>query len=391
MSSLQEVLRQVPQWKQYVPKASHKVLSLIERCHSAALGYHLYRCQEEDCHHLHLQYHSCRNRHCPHCGSQRAQVWMEDRLKELLPVPYFHVVFTLPKELKKIAYINRKSVFKLLFDSSAHCLLTLSKDKKRLGGTPSITSVLHTWGQQLDFHPHIHCIVSGGGATSQNNWLELKKRKKKKKYLFPYQVMEPLYKGYFLDQLNRMILAEKVKLPKNCNWKKLKNELYEKKWIVYAKQPMGNAAQVVEYLGRYTQKIAISNYRIKEIDEQKRVHFWYKDYKDGGKKKLMQLEAKEFLRRYVQHILPPRFVRIRHYGILGNSKRKVRIAEILSKMKVPQHPEKISIPWQIAQLCKVGESGTTCPKCKKAKLALLTVVQVKRVRDGPVKPNSNFV
>lgn len=390
MSGLQELLRQVPQWQDYLPESAHKVMSLIERCHTDSMGYHAYRCEDVDCNHVHIQYHGCRNRHCPHCGSHRAQAWMEDRLKELLPVKYFHVVFTLPHELRGIAYINRRKVFKLLFDSAAHCLLTLCKDEKRLGAIPSISSVLHTWGQQLDFHPHVHCIVSGGGVDKKNRWHDLKKSKGK--YLFPYQVMEPLYKGFFLDRLNRLIKSEKIKLPEGCNWKQLKNKLYKKEWMVYAKQPMGNAAQVVEYLGRYTQKIAISNHRIKCIDEQNRVHFWYKDYRNGGKRKLIVLEAKEFLRRFAQHILPTRFVRIRHYGILGNYKRKKRVAEILSNMQVPLHPEKIKVPWMIGSLCNYGESNSTCPKCKKANLVLVGVVLPKKSRAGPMlEPNPDFL
>jgi hypothetical protein len=358
-------------------------MSLIERCHSAAMGYHAYRCDDKNCKHVHIQYHGCRNRHCPHCGSHRAQLWMEDRLRELLPVKYFHVVFTLPCELKEIAYINRRKVFKLLFDSAAHCLLSLSKDEKYLGAKPSISAVLHTWGQQLDFHPHVHCIVSGGGIDKQNKWLNLKKGKGK--YLFPYNVMEPLYKGFFLDHLNRLIKQGEVGLPDTCNWKQLKDRLYRKKWIVYAKNPMGKAAQVIEYLGRYTQKIAISNHRIKCIDQHSRVHFWYKDYRDGGKRKLMKLEAGEFIRRFAQHILPPRFVRIRHYGIIGNYKRKERIAEILKNMKVPLHPAKLEVPWEISRLCILGESGITCPKCKKAKLVLIEVCLPIKSRAGPIQ------
>lgn len=262
MVSLQDVLK-VVDWQNTLPKASHKVLSLIERCHTIAMGYHAYKCDDTTCNHVHIQYHGCRNRHCPHCGSLRANEWMEDRLRELLPVKYFHVVFTLPAELKAIAYLNRKMIFNLLFESSAHCILTLSKDEKRMGGVPSISSVLHTWGQKLDFHPHIHCIVSGGGInkTTTNEkddplqWKPLKKGNGT--YLFPYSVMEPIYKGFFLEKLNEYIENKTIQLPKNTNWKTLKNELYNKEWIVYAKNPMGNAAQVVEYLGRYIHPVRI--------------------------------------------------------------------------------------------------------------------------------------
>jgi hypothetical protein len=311
---------------------------------------------------------------------------MEDRMRELLPVKYFHVVFTLPSELKAIAYLNRKVIFKLLFDSSAHCILTLSKDEKRLGATPSVTSVLHTWGQKLDFHPHMHCIVSGGGVDKDLNWKNLKKGKGT--YLFPYSVMEPIYKGFFLARLNELIENKTVQLPKDVDWKVLKNELYAKNWIVYAKNPMGKVAQVVEYLGRYTQKIAISNHRIKAIDAQGNVRFSYKDYKDGGRKKYMQLSGLEFLRRYAQHILPARFVRIRHYGILGNHQRKQRLKAILDKLGVPKHASKLKVPASIQHLCRFGSSQITCPKCKKATLVLSHIV-LPASRDGPSKAISN--
>ncbi len=389
MASLQGVLK-VVDWQKTLPIASHKVMSLIERCHTASMGYHAYTCEDKACEHIHIQYHGCRNRHCTHCGSLRAQEWMEDRLRELLPVKYFHVVFTLPSELKAIAYLNRKVIFNLLFESSAHCILTLSKDEKRMGGVPSISSVLHTWGQKLDFHPHIHCIVSGGGinktTTTQGDkelaWKKLKKGNGT--YLFPYSVMEPIYKGFFMDKLNKLIEAKEVQLPQNTNWQSLKNELYAKKWIVYAKSPMGNAAQVVEYLGRYTQKIAISNHRIKEIDADGNVTFWYKDYKDEGKRKLLKLTGQEFLRRFAQHILPARFVRIRHYGILGNYKRKERLKAILALFDVPQHPEKLKVPTNIANLCRFGRSQVICPKCKKGNLVLISII-LPRSRDGPSK------
>lgn len=381
MSSLQDILK-VVDWQNLLPEASHKVLSLIERCHTSAMGYHAYSCEDTSCKHVHIQYHGCRNRHCTHCGSLRANEWMEDRLRELLPVKYFHVVFTLPSELKAIAYLNRKVIYNLLFESSSRCILKLSKDEKRLGGVPSITSVLHTWGQQLDFHPHVHCIVSGGGIDKDLNWQKLKKGNGT--YLFPYSVMEPLYKGFFLARLNELVENKTIQVPENMNWKVLKNELYLKKWIVYAKNPMGNAAQVVEYLGRYTQKIAISNHRIQEVDQDGNVLFWYKDYKDEGKRKMLKLTGNEFLRRFSQHILPARFVRIRHYGILGNYKRKERLKAILEKFKVPKHPEKLKVPTNIQNLLRFGRSHILCPKCKKANLVLTQVI-LPNTRDGPMK------
>ncbi|MCC5917420.1 MAG: transposase [Cryomorphaceae bacterium] len=257
MASFKDVLAHVPDWRQHIPLGAHKVLSKIERCHTAALGYHTYKCQNSACEKIHLQYHACRNRHCPHCGYARVQEWMDERLRELLPTRYFHVVFTLPAELRPMAWRYRKLFFDLLFDASAHCLLTLSRDPKYLGATPAITTVLHTWGQQLQFHPHVHCIVSGGGADANNQWHKLKKGFGD--YLFPYNVMMPLFRGYFLDHLNRMILRGEVQVPEGTHWPSLRDRLYKTKWAVYAKSPVQSPDTVVEYLARYTHPVTMFN------------------------------------------------------------------------------------------------------------------------------------
>jgi hypothetical protein len=390
MPTLQQLLRQMPHWKTILPKGAHKVVGLIERCHTAELGYHHYRCSDPACGHVHYRYHSCRNRHCPNCGASRSRQWMEERLGELLPVKYFHVVFTLPHELCAIALGNRRQLFKLLFDASAHCLLTLCNDKKRLGATPSITAVLHTWGQQLVFHPHVHCIVSSGGVDKENQWKPLKKGSGN--FLFPYKVMEPLFKKYFLDMLTKLIQKGDVKIPPQTDWKKLKNILYSKEWIMHANQPFGNASQIIEYLGRYTHKVAISNHRIQSIDEQNRVTFNYKDYNDKGKRKLMTLSGEEFLKRFALHILPKGFVRIRHYGILGNHKRKERVAKILKNMKLPLHPLPVKTPLAIRLLTMYGKDPDLCPCCGKAKLLLVSICYP--VRAGPdsvMKQKQNFL
>lgn len=188
--------------------------------------------------HVHYHYHSCHNRHCPSCNWQRQDEWQEARMNELLPVKYFHTVFTIPHELNPLVMGNRSTLFKLLFDSASYCLLKLCKDTKWLGAVPAITAVLHTWGQQLSFHPHVHCIVSGGGADKNHQWHNLKKSVKYG-YLFPYHVMEPVYKGYFLEQLNIMVKNARVRLPTGSNWPLLRDSLYKQKWIVYAKQPRG--------------------------------------------------------------------------------------------------------------------------------------------------------
>jgi len=371
MHSIQQILRQT-QPDANCNAFSQKVLLQLARCRTAALGYHQYQCDNADCRKIHYQYHSCRNRHCPSCNWQKQEQWMDARRNELLPVKYFHTVFTLPHELNSLVMGNRTILFKLLFDSAAYCLLTLCNDPKWLGATPSITAVLHTWGQQLSFHPHVHCIVSGGGADHNNVWHNLKKSERYG-FLFPYKVMEPIYKGYFLKHLGRKILANEVKIPESCNWKQLKSNLYKKQWLVYAKQPMGGVSQVVEYLGRYSHKVAISNYRILNVSQHS-VRFKYKDYADKGKMKMMTVSIQEFVRRFEQHILPKGFVKMRHYGILGNYKRKERINRILASMKLPLHPPTVIIPSAIRMLEKYGVDITLCPHCKKGHLLLMAVV-----------------
>jgi hypothetical protein len=381
--SLQQVLKQTDWCKQTNAHVT-SVFSKLTHCRTASLGYHHYRCDNPDCSHIHYQYHSCRNRHCPNCNWQKQQAWMEARMNELLPVKYFHVVFTLPHELNALVMGNRVLLFKQLFDSAAHCLLSLSHDPKWLGATPSITAVLHTWGQQLSFHPHVHCIVSGGGVDKKLNWHEMKK-KSYQGYLFPYDVMEPLFKKHFLQHVNSMISQGKLCLmPDQVSaWSRLKDALYRKQWVVYAKPPMGDASQVVEYLSRYAHKVAISNHRILEVTRE-RVLFQYKDYNDRGITKQMWLSKQEFLSRYAQHILPRGFVKMRHYGILANAHRRTRINLILQKMNLPPHPVAVKVPFRLRILECFGVDIELCPKCQKGQMRLMGM-QYPNNRGSPIK------
>jgi hypothetical protein len=354
-----------------------KVLQRIKTCRTSALGYHVYQCSDEQCGHVKYQYHSCRDRHCPNpiaigCGALKKQEWIEARRQELLPVKYYHVVFTLPHELNSLILGHRKVLFKLLFDASAQTLLTFAKDENYLGAIPGIISVLHTWGQQLSFHPHIHCIVSGGGMAADNSWKEAKKNTYL--FLFPVKAMSVVYRAKFLQALQHMIAKGEVVLPENTDSKQLFNLLYQKDWIVYAKAPFGGPHTVIEYLGRYTHKVAISNHRISSInDEQGSVTFDYKDYADDGKQKQMTLSAGEFVRRFEQHILPERFTKIRTYGYLANRNRHQRINEVLRKMKLPVHKGLIKIPLQIRMLEQFGIDMDECPCCKNKTLKLIKV------------------
>lgn len=349
-----------------------KVLQRIKTCRTAALGYHVYQCDNEVCGHIKYQYHSCRDRHCPNCGAIKKQEWIEARMQELLPAKYYHVVFTLPHELNSLVMGHRKLLYKLLFDASANTLLTFAKDPKYLGALPGIISVLHTWGQQLSFHPHIHCIVSGGGIADDNTWKEAKKNTWL--FLFPVKAMGIVYRAKFLQALQQMITKAEVSLPGNTDIKQLFNLLYQKDWIVYAKAPFGGPHAVIEYLGRYTHKVAISNHRIASInDADGSVTFDYKDYADEGKRKQMTLLCSEFIRRFEQHILPERFTKIRTYGYLANRGRLSRINDVLAKMKAPLHKGLVKIPLQIRLKESFGIDIGQCPCCKEKTLQLVKV------------------
>ncbi|MEJ7679803.1 MAG: transposase [Segetibacter sp.] len=281
-AAVQQVLQ-----KHYEPKAEanvhvQNVMQRLKTCRTAALGYHAYRCSEEACGHIKYQYHSCHDRHCPNWGALKKQEWIEARMQELLPAKYYHVVFTLPHELNSLVLGHRNLLFKLLFDASSQTLLTFAKDPKYLNSLPGIISVLHTWGQQLSFHPHVHCIVSGGGITKDNTWKEA--RKSKYDFLFPVKAMKEVYRAKFLEALQQMTAKGEVIMPQGTDDKELINLLYRKEWIVYAKAPFGGPHAVIEYLGRYTHKVAISNHRICSIDDDS-VTFNYKDYADGNKQK----------------------------------------------------------------------------------------------------------
>jgi len=355
-----------------VHKNAHvaKVLQRIKTCRTAALGYHVYQCSNEECGHVKYQYHSCRDRHCPNCGAIKKQEWIEARMQELLPVKYYHVVFTLPHELNSLVMGHRRLLYKLLFNASSATLLTFAKDEKYLGATPGIISVLHTWGQQLSFHPHIHCIVSGGGITGDNTWKEATKNDQR--FLFPVKAMSIVYRTKFLQALQQMISKGEVTCKENS--KQLMNLLYQKDWVVYAKAPFSGPHPVIEYLGRYTHKVAISNHRIHSInDEDGTVSFDYKDYADGGTQKQMTLTTHEFIRRFEQHILPERFTKIRTYGYLSNRDRQRRINEVLKKMKLPLHKGLVKIPLQIRMLEQFGIDMAECPCCKNKTLQLVKI------------------
>ena len=324
--------------------AQQRVLRNIAACRTAALGGHVDECEHE-CGFARISYNSCRDRHCPTCQGPRSAEWVSKRLEHLLPVPYFHVVFTIPDELNPLVLRNKAVVYKILFEAASKTLVELARDPKRLGADIGMTAVLHTWGQNLLLHPHLHCVVTGGGLSSNGSrWIMGRQR-----YLLPVKVLGKLFRGKFLALLEQAHKADQLKLAGSTAkltdpfvWAGLRDRLYHKRWVVYAKPPFGGASQTFRYLGRYTHRVAISNHRIVDIAKGK-VSFTVKDYKDDARKKTMTLRAVEFLRRFLLHVLPKGFVRIRHYGLCAsrNVNTKLvaarRLLEPDVPVKAPQH------------------------------------------------------
>ena len=320
-----------------------RTLHALRKCRTAALGGHLDRCDDPDCHRLHLSYNSCRNRHCPKCQGHKREQWIRAREAELLDVPYFHVVFTLPHELNTVCLCQAKEVYGMLFKTAWSVIRDMAANPKFMGGRTGMVAVLHTWGQNLSLHPHLHCIVPGGGLSPRGKW---RQAKGKGKYLFPVKAMSKIFRARFVARLRK-----DLDLPPQTY-----DKLFAKDWTVYCKRPFFGPKQVVEYLGRYTHKIAISDHRITGIEGED-VSFTAKDYRHGGKKHKVKLTLKEFVRRFSQHILPKGFVRIRHYGILASAHKKVLLPKAREQVGAPPpRPEPPPI-W-----------NGICPRCKKGRL-----------------------
>jgi Putative transposase/Transposase zinc-binding domain len=314
-----------------------KVMSAIERCRTAALGGHVARC--EDCSHTTIAYNSCRNRHCPKCQGATAREWLAERAAELLPVPYFHVVFTLPAAVADLAYQNKAVIYDLLFKASAETLITIAADPQHLGARIGLTAVLHTWGSAMTHHPHVHMIVPGGGVSADGqSWVSCKPA-----FLLPVRVLSKLFRRVFLEKL--VAAHEAGRLTFFGDHRALSGAeafaaylapLRSTKWFVYAKRPFAGPAAVLAYLSRYTHRVAISNRRLVAADSQG-VTFKYKDYRTDGRDryKTMTLSPHEFIRRFLIHVLPKGFHRIRHYGLFANAARQQNIAQARQLLAVP--------------------------------------------------------
>jgi Putative transposase/Transposase zinc-binding domain len=305
-----------------------KALRDLAQCRTAALGGHVERCL--DCGAERLAYNSCRNRHCPKCQALSRARWLERESAYLLPVEYHHVVFTLPAELAELAPANAAALYNLLMQSAAETLREVAANPQRLGAQIGVLMVLHTWGQNLHLHPHVHCVVSGGGLScnargavdASPRWVSCRPG-----FFLPVRVLSRLFRGKFLAGLRALHTQGKLTLPgllNNGTFAAWLSPLYAKDWVVYAKAPFGGPEQVLKYLARYTHRVAISNHRLVKLEDG-RVTFRYKDYADSRKEKLLTLSAEEFLRRFVQHVLPKGFMKIRHYGLLSSRQRAARL------------------------------------------------------------------
>jgi len=349
--------------------AQKKALRDVAACRTAVLGGHLWQCL--DCGQAHAVYHSCRNRHCPKCQAQSRARWLAQQLETLLPVEYFHVVFTLPQEVAAVALANPVTVYNLLFQAARETLLQVAADPRHLGALPGVLMVLHTWGQNLHHHPHVHCVATGGGLSCNVRgevdekpcWVSCRPG-----FFLPVRVLSRKYRGKFLALLRQSFAQGELRWHAWTDAAALASwlaPLYQKEWVVYAKEPFGGPEQVLKYLARYTHRVAISNSRLLELCDGE-VTFGYKDYRHPERRRQMTLSAMEFLRRWTQHVLPRGFVKVRHYGLWSNRQREQRLAlcrrllveaRVSSRLGVGAEEERIAEP--------------RCPHCGGVRVARL--------------------
>lgn len=349
-----------------------RVVADLLACRTAQLGGHLYVCDR--CGHEVPVYDSCRNRHCMKCQSLRQAKWVGERMQYVLPVPYFHVVLTVPCELQPIARRNRRTFYRLLFQASSETLLSLARDPARLGATLGATAVLHTWRRDLGYHPHVHFVVTGGGlAPDDSRWV---RPRYEGRFLFPVRVISDLFRGKFLARLSRAVEAGEIILGDEDDsaerdaFAELKDALYRKRWVVYAKRPFAGPEQVFRYLGLYTHRVGISNHRLVSMD-QDGVTF---GTKNGG---TVKLPGVEFIRRFLLHVLPARFVKIRHYGLHAPSNLNTKLAQARALLAAEGHtanPPPLPSSWSDLLEQLTGIDPRRCPACKVGRLAPVAII-----------------
>jgi Putative transposase/Transposase zinc-binding domain len=374
-----DILRQIgPAYREEHAAAlstgQRRVMRDIELCRTAALGGHVEQC--DDCGHQRISFNSCRSRHCPKCQSLVRAQWLEDRQAELLPVEYFHVVFTVPQEVAAIAYQNKAVVYDILFHATCETLRTIAGDPKHLGAEIGFIAILHTWGQNLMHHPHLHCVVPGGGISPDGkSWISCRPG-----FFLPVKVLSRLFRRLFLAQLKQAFDDNKLHFSNSLEalhsrvaFAKYLAPAACTDWVVYAKAPFGGPQQVLQYLGRYTHRVAISNNRLLELADG-HVTFIWKDYRHESRNKTMRLDAKEFIRRFLLHILPTGFQRIRHYGFLANRYREVKLERCRQLLGAPapivESPD-APLQYQDRYERLTGVSLRNCPHCGRGHMVMI--------------------
>ena len=345
-----------------VTPARRRVMRALVACRTAQLGGHVEAC--DSCGYQRIAYNSCRNRHCPKCQGSRQAQWLEDRAKDLLPVEYFHVVFTVPEEIAAIALQNKRVVYGILFATSAATLRTIAADPRHLGAEIGFVSVLHTWSQVLRHHPHVHCVVPGGGLGPDGRWVACRPG-----FFLPVDVLAAMFRGKFVSSLRRAYERGELRLQGALRelgdpaaFAACLDRAMAKDWVVYSKPPFGGPAQVLKYLARYTHRVAIGNRRILAIDDSG-VTFRWRDRANANRSRTMRLSGVEFLRRFLRHVLPRGFPRIRHYGLLGNRKRATKLAVCRLQLAAPMP---VAAPTVVVAPCAITDDR--CPACRSGRL-----------------------
>jgi Putative transposase/Transposase zinc-binding domain len=363
--------------------AQRRVMTAIEVCRTAALGGHVEQCDE--CGHQRICYCSCRNRHCPKCQSLARAEWLRNRQAELLDCDYFHVVFTVPEEIAAIAYQNKEVIYGILFRAAAETLRTIAADPKHLGAEIGWFAVLHTWGQNLLHHPHLHCVVAGGGLSPDGSrWISCRPG-----FFLPVRVLSRLFRRLFLEHLQRAFDSGKLEfftslenLHNRREFTRYLASVRKLEWVVYAKPPFAGPQQVLDYVGRYTHRVAISNHRLLDI-EAEQVRFQWKDYRDNNQQKTMTLSAEEFIRRFLLHTLPDGFQRIRYYGFLGNRYRQEKLArcrQLLGMAPVVEPPTESGASKDYRDRYEelTGSSLRKCPICQRGHMLTMEILPARK-------------
>lgn len=356
-----------------LPKQHNRTMFALQHCRTHILGTHTDKC--ENCGHEHTTYNSCRNRHCPKCQGLNQAKWVDKLSAAILPVNYFHIVFTIPSELNRLTLVNQECLYNILFKAASETILMLSKDKNHLGADTGLVAVLHTWGQNLMEHPHLHTIVPAGGWDETTQYWKYSK----KKFFIHVKVLSNVFRGKFLALLKKAYADKQLKfegeikpLAQSGKFKQLLDTVYNKEWVVHCEKSQKKTSHIIKYLGKYSSRVAISNDRILGIENDQVVFKW-KDYSDKGKQKIMKLDAVEFIRRFMLHVLPEGFCKIRYYGIFASRNRKTILEKCRKALDRKITKAKlVGLKWNEIIKLLTGKDPLNCPVCKKGRLIPLT-------------------